>query len=60
MRPAHKTISAGRLDIREQAVFNFRSRSFKEHPNLVLRPLPFRRSTYRFAASFYSQIRERV
>jgi hypothetical protein len=42
MRPAHKSISAGRLDIREQAVFNFRSRSFKS-----IRTWSFDR--YRFA-----------
>ena len=44
MRPAHKTISAGVWIVREQACFPLRSRSFVEHPNLVLRPLPFRRS----------------
>src|SRR5829696_4303840 len=44
MRPAHKTISAGVLEVREQACFHISKPLFQEHPNLVLRPLPFRRS----------------
>src|SRR5829696_6225977 len=44
MRPAHKTISAGVLEVREQACFHISKPLCKEHPNLVLRPLPFRRS----------------
>jgi len=44
MRPAHKTISAGVWMVREQAVSHFEAALYSEHPNLVLRPLPFRRS----------------
>ena len=52
MRPAHKTISAGRLDSSRAGCFTLRSRSFKEHPNLVLRPATVSPKPIRFAASF--------
>jgi hypothetical protein len=52
MRPAHKTISAGRLDLREQAGYSISEAARLRASELVLRPQPFRRSTYRFAASF--------
>src|SRR5215207_785963 len=51
MRPAHKTISAGVLEVRELACFTLRSRSL-EHPNLVLRPQTVSPKPIRFAASF--------
>jgi cold-inducible RNA-binding protein len=54
MRPAHKTISAGVWIVREQACFTLRSRSL-EHPNLVLRPLPFRRSQSDSQLLFHTQ-----
>src|SRR5882724_7079823 len=41
MRPAHKSFSAGVLEVREQACFKLRSRSFKSIRNPVLRLLPF-------------------
>jgi len=41
MRPAHKLISAGVLEVREQACYKLRSRSFKSIRNPVLRLLPF-------------------
>ena len=44
MRPAHKSISAGRLDSSRADLFQTSKPLFQEHPNLVLRPLPFRRS----------------
>src|SRR5437762_6726711 len=45
MRPAHKTISAGRLDSSRAGLFKTSEAAlYEEHPNLVLRPLPFRRS----------------
>ena len=54
MRPAHKTISAGRLD-RSRVGWLLKLEALPlEHPNLVLRPLPFRRSQIRFAASLSS------
>jgi cold-inducible RNA-binding protein len=43
MRPAHKTISAGVWKFESGLVSHFEAALF-EHPNLVLRPLPFRRS----------------
>jgi RNA recognition motif-containing protein len=44
MRPAHKLISAGVWKFESRLVSHFEAALFKEHPNLVLRPLPFRRS----------------
>jgi cold-inducible RNA-binding protein len=44
MRPAHKSISAGVLDSSRAGLFQIPKPLFLEHPNLVLRPLPFRRS----------------
>src|ERR1700720_1062698 len=41
MRPAHKLISAGVLEVREQACYKLRSRSFMSIRNPVLRLLPF-------------------
>src|SRR6266576_6304925 len=41
MRPAHKAFSAGVLEVREQACYKLRSRSFKSIRNPVLRLLPF-------------------
>jgi cold-inducible RNA-binding protein len=42
MRPAHKTISAGRLDSSRAGLFHTRSRSASyERPNLILRSPPF-------------------
>src|ERR1041385_1239411 len=44
MRPAHKLISAGVWKFESGLVSHFEAALFREHPNLVLRPLPFRRS----------------
>src|SRR5215510_266516 len=44
MRPAHKMISAGRLDSSRVGFFHTSKPLLSEHPNLVLRPPPFRRS----------------
>ena len=44
MRPAHKLISAGVWKFESRLVSHFEAALFKEHPNLVLRSLPFRRS----------------
>jgi RNA recognition motif-containing protein len=44
MRPAQKKIAPDVWIVREQACFKFQKPLFLEHPNLVLRPLPFRRS----------------
>src|ERR1700682_6091394 len=44
MRPAHKSISAGVLDSSRAGLFQIPKALFLEHPTLVLRPLPFRRS----------------
>ena len=44
MRPAHKSISAGVWKFEGRLVSHFEAALFREHPNLVLRPLPFRRS----------------
>ena len=44
MRPAHKSISAGVWKFESRLVSHFEAALFKEHPNLVLRSLPFRRS----------------
>jgi cold-inducible RNA-binding protein len=44
MRSAHKSISAGVWKFESRLVSHFEAALFKEHPNLVLRPLPFRRS----------------
>ena len=42
MRPAHKLLSAGVWIVREQADFNSQKPlDIQEHPNLVLRLLPF-------------------
>src|SRR5947208_1038338 len=41
MRPSHKAFSAGVLEVREQACYKLRSRSFKSIRNPVLRLLPF-------------------
>ena len=43
MRPAHKSISAGVWKFESRLVSYFEA-ALSEHPNLVLRPLPFRRS----------------
>src|ERR1041385_7751402 len=43
MRPAHKSISAG-VGSSRAGLFHTSKPLFKEHPNLVLRPLPYRRS----------------
>jgi len=43
MRPAHKSISAGVWKFESRLVSHIEAALF-EHPNLVLRPLPFRRS----------------
>src|ERR1051326_9177815 len=44
MRPAHKLISAGVWKFESGLVSHFEAALFREHPNLVLRSLPFRRS----------------
>jgi hypothetical protein len=42
MRPAHKTISAGRLDGSRAGLFHtFEAALDREHPNLILRTQPF-------------------
>ena len=41
MRPAHKTISAGRLDGSRAGCLHFEAALNLEHPNLILRTLPF-------------------
>jgi RNA recognition motif-containing protein len=42
MRPAHKTISAGRLDGSRAGLFHhFEAALSREHPNLILRTIPF-------------------
>jgi hypothetical protein len=62
MRPAHKTISAGRLDeFESRLIFNFRSRSsLKEHPNLVPSTATVSPKPVPFVSFFYSQKREKV
>jgi len=59
MRPAHKSISAGVWKFESRLVSHFEAALFKEHPNLVLRPLPFRRSPSDSQLLFYSQKGER-
>src|ERR1041385_3815748 len=44
MRPAHKLISAGVWKFESGLVSHFEAALFNEHPNPVLRSLPFRRS----------------
>jgi hypothetical protein len=41
MRPAHKTISAGRLDGSRAGEFQHLEAALAEHPNLILRSPPF-------------------
>src|SRR5467141_5253079 len=41
MRPAHKTVSAGVLDSSRAGLFQTPKPLFQEHPNPVLRLLPF-------------------
>ena len=52
MRPAHKTISAGRLDIREQAGIQTSEAALLEHPNWSFDRYRFAEDPNRFAASF--------
>jgi len=55
MRPRTKRLAPDVWIVREQASYEiFEAAPFWEHPNLVLRSLPFRRSPIRFAASFHS------
>jgi RNA recognition motif-containing protein len=58
MRPAHKSISAGVWKFESRLVSHFEAALF-EHPNLVLRPLPFRRSPSDSQLLFHSQQGER-
>ena len=54
MRPAHKTISAGRLDGSRAGLFyNSKPLFSEEHPNLALRLQPLRRSQI-LIRSFFS------
>jgi RNA recognition motif-containing protein len=56
MRPAHKTISAGRLDGSRAGLFHLQSKPLViEHPNLILRTLPFAEAKSDSPASFHSQ-----
>ena len=59
MRPAHKLISAGVWKFESGLVSHSEAALFKEHPNLVLRPLPFRRSPSDSQLLFHSQKGER-
>jgi RNA recognition motif-containing protein len=58
MRPAHKSISAGVWKFESWLVSHFEA-ALQEHPNLVLRPLPFRRSPSDSQLLFHSQTGER-
>jgi RNA recognition motif-containing protein len=58
MRSAHKSISAGVWKFESRLVSHFEA-ALQEHPNLVLRPLPFRRSPSDSQLLFHSQKGER-